>query len=154
MHLINQTLIYYSVLNALLLSRQDPNLIIEGDFNTTQCPLLDKSSMTNIQRFPYLEGPISISDHAPITLTLRGLTPQTRTRFWSFPSYLSKSDDFKQQWANYGDDNLPHIDETPLFWATSKPVLRDHIINYVSFKRREATTHFYTLHHALLQAPL
>lgn len=70
---------------------------------------------------------IHTSDHAPISFQMNALSPSCRTRIWTFPSYLIQSDDFtaflKTQWANYLDDNISHIEDTPLFWNASKAVL-------------------------------
>lgn len=83
----------------------------------------------------------NISNHAPISLTINGLIPTTKTKIWKFPTYLSHSDGFKDfltiLWANYVDNNA-HIDDTYLFWSTAKTVLRGYIISYVNFKCKQA----------------
>lgn len=109
------------------------------DFFLTSLSLMDFITDTSIY-------PISVSDHTPISMTFQGLSPQTRTRFWNFPSYLTKSDDFKTylklHCADFVDYNISHIENAPLFWATSKSVLRGHIISYVSSRRKEANSRF------------
>lgn len=46
----------------------------------------------------------------------------------------------------------PNPNNTLLFWATSKSILRGHIISYIALKRKEAIFHFFSLYRALKHA--
>lgn len=88
---------------------------------------------------------IAISDHAPITLTLRGPTNQAGVRTWRFPSNLQKHPDFSKYlqsaWTEYQTINKMHIDNPILFWEAAKAVLRGNII-YTTAHRKATQIKF------------
>lgn len=50
------------------------------------------------------------------------------------------------------DDNIDHLDDTGLFWLSSKAVLRVHIICYLKFRRTEFHKKFNSLNNDLTLA--
>lgn len=83
---------------------------------------------------------ITISDHAPIEVTLDNLNLPPHPNIWRFPSFLHNNTDFQQYmsdaWTEYSSNNAPHIHDPNLFWDAGKAYLRGRIISYAtSFKR-------------------
>ncbi|XP_063781276.1 uncharacterized protein LOC134929621 [Pseudophryne corroboree] len=76
----------------------------------------------------------------PRPVILRVLNYADKSYNWRFPSYLMKSSDFcthlEQTFRNYVADNITHVEDINLFWSASKPVIRGHIMEYVSRRRK------------------
>ncbi len=85
--------------------------------------------------------PITISDHAPVSISLarKGVTPPNRN--WRFNTSLLKDENFinyfKKEWAVFLETNdFPDISPCVL-WETAKVVLRGKIISYSSYKKNK-----------------
>ncbi|XP_053571681.1 capping protein, Arp2/3 and myosin-I linker protein 3-like [Bombina bombina] len=86
---------------------------------------------------------MTVSDHAPIFLTVAHSPQPTNKRVFRFPTHLIKSPDFimymKRQWDDFMNNNRTHISSPTLFWETAKAVLRGNIIAYLSKQKRLQT---------------
>ena len=84
--------------------------------------------------------PITISDHAPVSVTFTNKADTPPIRQWRFNTSLLKDPDFimffKKQWEDFLHINdLPGISPCVL-WETAKVVMRGQIISYSSHKAK------------------
>lgn len=85
--------------------------------------------------------PITISDHAPVSLTFTNKTAPPPVRQWRFNTSLLKDSDFitffKKQWETFLDINDQPGVSPCVLWETAKVVMRGHIISYSSHKAKQ-----------------
>ena len=85
--------------------------------------------------------PIIISDHAPISISLRIESQYKPTSTWRFNLSLLKDPEFdrmvRREWADFLEINdVPEISPS-LLWETGKAVIRGKIISYSSYKKKQ-----------------
>jgi len=86
--------------------------------------------------------PITISNHAPVSITLMNERLTTPTRNWRFNTYLLKDPDFnnhfKREWATHLENNdLPGISSCVL-WEEIKAVIQGKIISFLSCNKKSS----------------
>ena len=85
--------------------------------------------------------PIIISDHAPISLSLKTDTNRKPPQTWRFNLSLLKDPEFDQiirrEWADFLKNNDSPILSPSLLWETGKAVIRGKIISYSSYKKKK-----------------
>lgn len=87
---------------------------------------------------------LAISDHAPITISLRDLHPGGSEFVWRFPTHLAKSEAFttllRGWWLEFLHTNQAHMEDPSLLWATAKAVLQGSIIALTTFYKKKMVT--------------
>lgn len=88
------------------------------------------------------EEVIAISDHAPVTLTLKTSPSLSGTTQWRFPAYLQGNLEFKtflkRAWMDYIGNNALHTSQPTLYWEAGKTYIRGQIISYsAAYKKKK-----------------
>ncbi len=100
--------------------------------------LTSNSIIPNISE--YKIHPISISDHAPVTLIWNPTNLHKHTSRWRFNISLLKDPEFdsylKRKWTSFLEINDSPKSSASLLWETSKAVLRGKIISFSVHKKK------------------
>uniref|UniRef100_A0A3B3HAI8 Reverse transcriptase domain-containing protein n=1 Tax=Oryzias latipes TaxID=8090 RepID=A0A3B3HAI8_ORYLA len=85
--------------------------------------------------------PITISDHAPVSLTLKNKTSPPSLRSWRFNTSLLRDPNFidflAKEWSSYLQNNDHPGISSCLLWEAGKAVMRGKIIAFSSHKKRK-----------------
>ena len=83
---------------------------------------------------------IAVSDHAPVSLTLKNKKDTPPSKNWRFNTSLLKDEDFikyfKKEWALYLDYNDQPGTSASVLWEAGKAVMRGRIISFSSHKKK------------------
>lgn len=86
-------------------------------------------------------SPITLSDHARITLTVQLNKEKNTFKQWRFNNSLLSDETFRsnmKMWIkNYIDENCNSNIDPNTIWEAAKATLRGNIISYTSFRKRE-----------------
>lgn len=89
---------------------------------------------------------IVISDHSPISLTIRDTARRPNYHHWRFPSHLETQESFKafllREWLLYSDMNDSSKDNLTLYWEAGKAFMRGRIIAYTVGYKKEKMKRF------------
>ncbi|XP_054631650.1 E3 ubiquitin-protein ligase znrf1 isoform X1 [Dunckerocampus dactyliophorus] len=85
--------------------------------------------------------PITISDHAPVSLFLTNQTMSAPTRCWRLNTSLLKDSDFlkyfEREWTMFLDFNDQPGVSASILWEAAKAVMRGKTISYSSYKKKK-----------------
>lgn len=99
---------------------------------------------------------IAISDHSPISVTLRDSAPKPNAIMWRFPTHLTNdtqlNDMIKNEWDEYSVLNAQYTSHPILVWEAGKAHLRGRKISYVASQKKQQTRKFQEASDNLRQA--
>lgn len=85
--------------------------------------------------------PITISDHAPVTLTWKQFSLPKSSSRWCFNTSLLSNPEFdkliRNEWASFLEINYSPKSSPSLLWETGKAVLRGIIISFSTYNKRK-----------------